>query len=196
MKSIKFLILMAATTMLTGCGSQKNLASGNPAPQSKNPFGAVYDAPCTDYDTDDYYVGLGIANGARARMDVIQTAALTNAQNIVRQKLQHTYKGAIDDYSNYMGNNSGSDAEAKVERAGTQIINKIVNDTRANCGPKFSEVDEKGDITCFVGIRIYKKEFVDAVTKHLSEDEELKIRFNESEFRKRMEDNFEKFKER
>jgi hypothetical protein len=128
-------------------------------------------------------------------MDVLQTSALTNAQNVVRQKMQHAYKGAINDYSNYIGNNLGSDAEAKVERAGTQIINKIVNDTKAVCGPKFSSVDDKGDVSCYVGIKINKRAIADAIANHLSKDDELKIRFNEQEFRKNMEDNFTKFKE-
>ena len=199
MKAMKLMVgvfpLMMAGLLTVSCSSSKKLANQNYKPKAGSPFEEVYDAPCLDYDTDDYYVGLGIASGAKARMGELQTAALTNAQNIVRQKLQHAYKGAIDDYSNYVGNNSGSDLEAKVERGGTQLINKIVNDTRATCGPRFSGVDDKGDVTCYVGIRIYKKEFVEAVTKHLSDDEELKIRFKEDEFRKRMDANFEKYKE-
>ncbi len=128
-------------------------------------------------------------------MDVLQTSALTNAQNIVRQKMKHAYKGAIDDYSNYIGNNAGSDAQTHIERAGTQIIDAVINDTRATSGPKFSAVDDKGDVTCFVGIRVYKKAIEDKIVEHVSKDEELRIRFNEQEFRKKMDENFKKFKE-
>lgn len=195
MKLISSAVLVLACVMAVSCSSKKNLARENYKPKAGSPFEEVYDAPCSDYDTDDYYVGLGIASGAKARMGELQTAALTNAQNIVRQKLKHAYKGAIDDYSDYVGNNSGSDLETKVERGGTQFIDKIVNDTRAVCGPKFSGVDEKGDVTCYVAIRIYKNEFVDAVTKHLSDNDDVKIRFKEDEFRKRMDANFEKYKE-
>lgn len=190
MKTIKILAFVAVVAVLASCGSKKNLAGAH----SKKPFGEVYEAPCTDPDTDDYYAASGFANGAQARIDVLQLAALTNAQRAIRQKLQHVYRGAIDDYNAYLGNNKGSDAETKMESAGTQLIDKLVHDTRVVCGPKFSSVDEKGDMTCFIGIRVYKKDFINAVTKHLSEDDELKIRFNEAEFRKRMEENFEKFK--
>jgi hypothetical protein len=82
-----------------------------------------------------------------------------------------------------------------VERAGTQIIDRIINDTKATCGPKFSSVDDKGDVICFIGIKISKKQLATAITDHVSKDEELKIRFNEQEFRKRMDENFKKFKE-
>ena len=190
MKTIKILAFVSVLALLTSCGSKQNLAG----PQSKKPFGEVYEAPCTEYDTDDYYASPGFANGAQARIDALQLAALTNAQSAIRQKLQHVYRGAIDDYTSYLGNNKGSDAETKMERAGTQLIDKLVHDSRTVCGPKFSPVDDKGDMTCFIGIRVYKKDFIDAVTKHLSQDDELKIRFNEAEFRKRMEENFEKFK--
>ncbi|MDR1226867.1 MAG: hypothetical protein LBK47_08230 [Prevotellaceae bacterium] len=186
-----------AAVVATGCGSGKQVASGGSSSRSGggSPFGDVYEAPCAEKDSDDEFAATGISSGSKNRMDVLQTAALTNAQNIVRQKMQHAYKGAIDDYSSYIGNNAGSDAEAKVERAGTQIIDKIVNDTKATCGPKFSSVDDKGDVTCFVGIRVSKKQFANAITDHVSKDEELKIRFNKQEFRKRMDDNFKKFKE-
>lgn len=195
MRLISSVVLVLASVMAVSCSNKKNLAKENYRPNVDSLFEDVNDAPCIDYDTDDYYVGLGIASGAKARMGELQTVALTNAQNIVRQKLQHTYRGAIDSYSNYVGNNNGPDLEDKVERAGTQLIDKIVNDTRATCGPRFSGVDEKGDVTCYVGVRVYKKDFVETVTKHLSDNKDLKIRFKEDEFRKRMDANFEKYKE-
>jgi len=178
---------------LTGCKSSKQ--TDQYKPKAGSPFGEVYDAPCSEPDSDDYFTALGIANGSKNRMDVLQTSALTNAQNIVRQKMQHAYKGAIDDYSNYIGNNMGSDAQAKVERGGTQIIDQIVNDTKAWCGPKFSTVDDRGDISCYIGIHISKKQVVEAISNHLSNDDELKIRFNEQQFRKRMDESFQKYKE-
>jgi hypothetical protein len=195
----KNLILIAVTAifagvMITGCGGSKQVSGDNYKPKAGSPFGDVYEAPCSEPDTDEYFAALGIANGSKNRMDVLQTAALTNAQNIVRQKMKHAYKGAIDDYSNYIGNNAGSDADVKIERAGTQIIDEMINNTKALCGPKFSSVDEKGQVTCFVGIRISTKEVADKIVDNVSKDEELRIRFQEQEFRKRMDANFDKFK--
>ena len=109
--------------------------------------------------------------------------------------MQHAYRGAIDNYSNYIGTNAGSDADRKVEGAGTQIINRMINDTKAVCGPRFSSVADDGSITCFVGIRISKKQIANAIADYVSNDEELRIRFNEQEFRKKMEESFKTFKE-
>jgi hypothetical protein len=117
---------------------------------------------------------------------------------MIRQKMQHAYKGAIDNYMNSVGTNAGNDIEAKLEAGGTQIIDLIVDEVSATCGPKYSAVDERGDVTCFIGIRIPKRALaetiVDNVRDNVSEDEELKIRFKEDEFRKRTLENFERFK--
>ncbi len=180
--------------MLTACGASKN-AGPAPAAQSNNPFGDVYEVPAAENDTEEYFGATGIASGSKARMGELQLLALTNAQNLIRQKMKHAYKGAVDDYMNSVGNNAGTDIESKIERGGTQLIDVIVNDTQASKGPMFSGVDDKGNVTCFIGIRISKKAMADKIADFVSEDEELKIRFKEDQFRKRMEDSFKKFKE-
>ncbi len=195
MKKVFVFVAIAATAMVVvSCGSTRQstvFASNSPG----NPFADVYEAPAAEYDTDEYFGATGIAYGPRARMDVIQSQALRNAQDIVRQKMQHAYKGVIDDYSSYIGNNLGADAETKMERGGTQIIDVIVNDTRITKGPMFSAVDEKGNVTCYVGIRVSKAQLAEQISDYVSNDEELKIRFDEEQFRKRMDEAFKEFQE-
>ena len=154
--------------------------------------------PAAEYDTDEYFGATGIATGPATRQDVLQSAALTNAQNLVRQKMKHAYQGMIDDYSNYVGTSAGTNAETKIERGGTQIIDAVVNETRAT-KVVFSGIDDKGNMTCYTGIRVSKKELAEKITEQVteavSEDEELKVRFKEEEFRKSMDERFKKFKE-
>lgn len=199
MKKISFIAALAAATLMlvSSCGAPRQMANTTPqftGSSVQNPFGPTFEVPCAQYDTDEYFAATGIATGPNTRMDVLQTAALTNAQNIVRQKMQHAYKGAIDDYSNYIGTNAGTDADIKVERAGTQIIDQIINDTQARC-QQFSGVDDKGNVTCYIGIQISKKETADKISDFVSQDEELRVRFQEFDFRQRMEENFKNFKE-
>lgn len=177
--------------MAMSCGAPKQMAT---APASNNPFGETFEAPCQEYDTEEYFTATGMASGPQTRMDGLNALALANAQNIVRQKMQHAYKGAIDDYSNAIGTNAGTDMQTKLERGGTQVIDQIINDTQENC-VKYSAVDSRGNIRCYVGIRISKEEVATAIADYVSDDEELKVRFNEFDFRKRMEENFKKFKE-
>ena len=200
-KIFTFAAVVCAAMMMVSCGASKKAAT-NYAPvaskASNNPFGDVYEAPCAEFDTPEYFAATGIAVGAKARMADLQRLALANAQQIIRQKMEHAYKGAISDYLNSVGTNAGTDIENKLEAGGDQIMDLIVNETNATCGPKYSAVDEKGNMTCFIGIRIPKKALaetiVENVVDNVSDDEELKIRFKEDEFRKRTLENFERFK--
>lgn len=195
MKNLFFVTATVAVLMLSACSALKNVKTMANTSQSVSPFGEVYEVPAAENDTDEYFGATGIASGSKARMGDLQLDALSNAQNMIRQKMQHAYKGAVDDYIVRFGNNAGSDIQSKLERGGTQIIDVIVNDTRASKGPVFSSVDEKGNVTCYIGIRISKKTMADKIADYVSEDEELKIRFQEDQFRQRMKESFKDFKE-
>ncbi len=194
MKKSFVLTAMATAMLLASCGTQKNTMMANNS-RSVSPFGDVFEVPAAENDTEEHFGATGIASGSKARMGDLQLDALANAQNMIRQKMKHAYKGAVDDYMVRFGNNAGSDIQSKLERGGTQIIDVIVNDTQASKGPFFSNVDDKGNVTCYIGIRISKKTIADKITDYVSEDEELKIRFQEDQFRQRMKESFKDFKE-
>ncbi len=196
MKNVFLIALTIAIAMITSCGSAKKIKTEPTRNNAGNPFGEVYEVPAAEHDTEDYFGATGIAYGPKANMDVLQLNALTNAQNVIRQKMKHAYKGLVSDYANTVSNNAGSDIESKIERGGDQIIDAIVNDTQASKGPFFSSVDDKGNVTCYLGIRISKKDVAEKIADYVSEDEELKIRFKEDQFRKRMEEAFKNYKEK
>lgn len=193
MKNLFFTVSLSAAVLVlaASCGAPKQMAT---APASNNPFGETFEAPCQEYDTDEYFATTGIANGPQARIGVVHEMALANAQSIVRQKIQHAYKGAIDDYTNAIGTNTGTDMQEKMERGGTQIIDLIISDTQETC-VRYTSVDSRGNVSCYVGIRISKGDAATAIADYVSNDEELKVRFNEYDFRKRLEENFKKFRE-
>lgn len=193
----KILVMVATATMMLACTSTKQTVQNSVgAQQSVNPFGETFSAPITGYVTDEESFGaLGISYGSRQRISELQRLALANAQTLIRQQMAHAYKGAITDYMNAVGNNAGTDLESKIEGAGTQLINTMVNDVKNSSEPKFSGVDEKGNMSVYIGIRISKKQFIDKIVDNVSDDEELKIRFKEEQFRKSMEKEFEKYKE-
>ena len=59
----------------------------------------------------------------------------------------------------------------------------------------FSGVDAKGNVNCYVGIRVYKKQLADKIADAVSQDEELLVRFKESKFRQYMQEKFKEYKE-
>ncbi len=196
-KVIASALVAVLTLSLGSCGTSSPVAST--APRSTSPFDQTYQAPGAEIDTDEYFAGFGVASGSQHQMGEVHLAAVKNAQDIVRMKLKHCYKGMLTDYSNQIGNNNGTDIQTKLERAGEQIIDAIVNDTRESTKPEYSGVDDKGYVKCFVNIRIYKDEFADKMTEKIadavSDDEELSIRFKEAEFNKKMKESFKQYKE-
>lgn len=201
----KFLFSFAAVAMMFGLyscggGTAKTVVQNTPVPvpqatPSNNPFGGeTYTMPTFEPDTEEYFAASGIATGPRQRMNVLQQNALTNAQSMIRQKMQHAYEGMISEYASSIGINNKSDIADKVERAGNHIIKVVVNETMAR-DVKFSGVDEKGNVTCFVGVRIYKKQLADKLADQVSNDEELKVRFNEEQYRKYIQEKLKEYKE-
>ena len=201
-KQLLSVVVIAAMFGFCSCGGGTNKAvvQNTPVPMSQstpsnNPFGqGTYKMPTFEPDTEEYFAASGIATGPRQRMNVLQQDALTNAQSMIRQKMQHAYKGMISDYANSIGINNKSDIASKVERGGNHLIQVVVNETLAR-DVQFSGVDEQGNVTCFVGIRIYKKKIADQLADQVSNDEELKVRFNEEQYRKYIQEKFKEFKE-
>ena len=190
--------LFVAISMLicVSCGSSKPVAET----RSTNPFnGEFYAAPDAEIDTKEYFVGTGFGYGSRVEKSALQKTALTNAQDILRQKMTHSYKGMVSNYMNNYGNDVGTDIQTKLEQGGIQVIDVIVADTYESASAKFSSVDEKGDIECVANIRVYKNELADRLAKKATEDlsseEKLQIDFKEDQFRKKMQEAFSQFKD-
>lgn len=195
-KTFLFLILTASILVFNvSCGSQKQV------PQQKtsgNPFGDVYEAPCTVYDTNEEFAATGIYRGSMYQKGEVHKFALQNAQSIVRMKIKHAYKGMVSEYTSSIGNNAGNDIETKITSAGDQIIDTVVNNT-SECCIKYSAVADDGQIECYVAIKIAKNDLSEKIAKEisnkLSDDEKMRINFNESQYREQMEKRFEQYKE-
>lgn len=132
----KLLFAFAAVTIMFGlysCGGTAKTVVQSPTvptPQtipSNNPFGGeTYTMPTFEPDTEEYFAASGIATGPRQRMNILQQNALTNAQSMIRQKMQHAYEGMVSEYASSIGINNKSDIADKIERAGNQISVKFI----------------------------------------------------------------------
>ncbi len=197
MKTLKIFSL-ASMMMLTiaSCSAKKPVAQ---APQSTNPFGDTFEAPCTVYDTPEYFAATGIFRGSSRQLGEVQKGALLNAQELVRLKMQHAYKGMVSEYSSNIGDNNGNDIERKMTSAGDRMIDAIINETSQSC-TKYGPVEEDGHITCYTAIEISKtetaKKVASAVQNMLSDEEKMRINFNEDQYRQQMEKRFEEFKDK
>lgn len=181
-----------AGLIASGCGPIRQMSQT----QSMSPFGQnIADAPCVEKDTHEYFVGIGIETCTKYTMNEGAQKALMAAQTQVASKMKSRIKAATTQYLNSYGNNQGADAQNKMENMGEKVINAIMNDTYAECGPRYSNMDDKGNVQCYIGVRIYKKRIVDAMVNQVSNDEKMKIDFKEKQFREQMEKAFNEYKD-
>ena len=195
--SIKFGMAMLAMLALAGCGSNKQ-ATTQTNNKPNNPFGEVYPTPCEIYDTDTEFAATGIFRGSSHQKGEVHKSAMLNAQEIVRLKIKHAYNGMVSDFFQSMGNNAGNDIERKTSSAGDRIIDVVVNNTAESC-LRWGEVESDGHIECYVAIKISKvdlaQKIATEVDNKLSDEEKMKINFDEKVYREQMEKKFKEYKE-
>jgi len=179
-------IVMSAT--FTGCKAQSTQASGTTG--NKNPFSEnTYVTPCMVYSNATEFAATGIAAGPSTQKGVIQRNALANAQDMVRAMMEHAYNGFIDTYMESLGANQGTDIETETRGVGRQTIMQVVNTTDPVC-VRFSEVDGKGNVECYIGIKVSKTKLSQAVSDNLSKSQKEGIRDRAAGARKEMDEYF------
>lgn len=195
----KKLLISTAIIAIMGisCSSHKQVASAQPK-TGGSPFGKTYSVPCDVRDSRDQFRATGIYRGSSYQKGQCHIEALANAKAVIREKYHHSYKGMISDYSATIGNNRGNDISTKMERAGDAVIDIMLNDALELCY-QFSEVYDDGMIECYVAIEIDKGEVASNVSKKigdvLTQDEKDRIKFDEYNFRKQMEERMKNYKE-
>ena len=194
MKRGLLILTVMAAMVGSSCDTQKQLASAQP----KNPFGQTFSLPCAIKDTRDKFAATGIYRGSSYQKGQCHIEAIANAQAVIREKYHHAYNGMISDYSASIGNNRGNDITNKMERAGDRVLDMMLNDAMEVCS-QFSEVYDDGMVECYVAIEIDKGELSTNVSKQvadvLTQEEKDRIRFDEYNFRKEMEERMKNYKE-
>lgn len=187
--------LLGIAAFLTSCGGNKQVVQTDSG--SKSPFGDVYEAPCTVYDTPEEFAATGIYRGSMNQKGEAHKFALQNAQSIVRMKIKHAYEGMVSEFSQSIGSNQGNDIETKISQAGDQIIDVVVNNTSESC-LRYGTVGDDGHIECYVAIKISKEDLSQKITNtvenKLTEEEKMKIGFDEMKYREQMEKKFKEYK--
>lgn len=195
MKKIQSLTILMIVCLFASCGSKQVVAQSK---QTQNPFGETFEAPCQVYDTKQDFAASTSFRGSSMQRNEVQKNALLAAQDLIRLKMQHAYKGMVSEYSASVGNNRGNDVERKMNSAGDRIIDAIINETMQSC-VRWSGIYDDGDIECYIAIEISKEETArrisQEVKEHLTQDEKDRIGFNEEQYREKMQQRFEEYQE-
>ncbi|MDR0304908.1 MAG: hypothetical protein LBH98_09135 [Chitinispirillales bacterium] len=192
---IKLAVSVVAISLIS-CGGGKNERETAPT-TARGGFQGHAEDICQVRDDVNFFRAAASANGPYTRRDFIKRTAISNAQSEIRQRISHLYEGVIMDYGSSIGINAGTDIDERVRAGGNQIILRMINDASIICGPKFSDVDEKGHLEVVLAIEISRKNISDELLKHVesvvSQDERKRVMLEESNFREQMGAVFQRF---
>jgi len=184
---------ISACVTFTACKSGKQAVGAQQSKNSTSPFGNVREAPCAVYDDEQNFAATGIAQGSTAQKGTLHQLALNNAQNLVAMKMQHAVEGEIKNYFENVGANQGNDIDNQTIGGINTIIMGIANNTSESC-LMYSDVNDKGNVECYVGIKVSKSQVANAVADNLSKNQKEDIRKRAEDFRKQMQEDLKAYK--
>jgi len=145
--------------------------------------------PCTEKDDADWYTASSSMLFDDSDSDLTATALLLSLQQQLFLKLRAHYQAVVPDYFDMIKTEDVSYKRQHIEQGGLRVINEMVSETYENCRETTDFPNSNGQYTMYMSIKINKKEIVDNIVDEIKKDEEMKVRFNEQQFRK----SFEKF---
>ncbi len=143
----------------------------------------VAEMPCQTYDDAEWFYATGVKRFKPNQINLTPTALLRSTRQQLLQKLQGKYQQVIDDYFDQMETEDGEYARQHIESAGRQVINQLINETYEVCRKQTQLPDSEGFLTMYMAIKVSKKEVVEKTVDKISEEQEMKTRFNEKKFR-------------
>lgn len=181
MKKVFLIPVVAIVFTMVSCKSTQKPVETK-APISSTSSADVYDVPCWMADDDEWFYATIQRQTKQSSMNTAPTATLRSAQMLMRQKLSSVYKAVLRDYFDQMDTEEGSYANQHIESAGDLVIKSTINETYEVCR-KQTRPDENGNVIMYMTIKVSKKKFAKDLVQKISEDEQLKVRFNEKQFR-------------
>lgn len=139
--------------------------------------------PCQTYDDADWFYATGVKRFTAKQTNLTPTTLLRSTRQQLLQKLQGKYQQVIDDYFDQMEVEDGEYARQHIESAGRQVIQQLINETYEVCRKQTQYPDNEGYYTMYMAIKVSKKEVVEKTINQLSNEQEMKTRFNEKQFR-------------
>ena len=190
-KSLFKLAVLLIAISLVSCAGKKN----QPVPAARGGFTGHIEDLCQVRDDENFFRATASANGPHPRRDFVKRTAISNAQNEIRQRASNLYRGVISDYGASIGINAGTDVDEKLRAGGDLIIVQRLNDAAIICGPKYSDIDDKGHLEVIVAIEISKKKLSDELVNHVRSvvpaEERARLEREENEFRRQIDAAFQ-----
>ena len=144
---------------------------------------ATTDMPCQIFDDAEWFTATASRRFKGSNANTVVTALLRSAKQQLLQKLQGKYQQVADDYFDQMDVEEGAYERSHIESAGRMVMQQMVNETYETCRKVSAYADAEGYKTMYMAIKISKKELLEKTVNEISKEEEMRVRFNEKQFR-------------
>ena len=145
--------------------------------------------PCTILSCPTYFAWGSSAYGPRHQHGEVQHQALLNAQAGVIQMMSRAIEGMTTRYFGGISGSAGVQLRSDTESSIIETIRGVVGNTDPVCVEQ-SGVNDRGNITVFVGIRVSKQGAADAIAANLANSQHAEVRNRAAEMREEMREHF------
>lgn len=143
----------------------------------------VAEMPCQTYDDADWFYATGVKRFKASQTNLTPTTLLRSTRQQLLQKLSGKYQQVVDDYFDQMETEDGEYARQHIESAGRQVMQQLINETYEVCRKQTQLPDAEGYYTMYMAIKVSKKDVIEKTIDKISNEQEMKVRFNEKQFR-------------
>lgn len=198
MKKFMFVSMIVFVFFMVACAQQQMVsnsgsAGGQQAEDRELTQEETVDTLCFTPDADtDFFACTGIYETTKSTIGEAYGNALTLAQDICLNKVEHIAVGLTEEYVNSYGTNRGKDTASKMERGYKNILKTVMGKTGEDCKKQDKYVGKNGRFNVYVGIKISRKAVSDALKNGtpdlVDEEEKEKLDSESSKFMEKIDE--------
>lgn len=183
--SILFLSLLILTIALSSCSKKIKMTDSKLKP-IETPFEG------NKYTTDKNHFR-AVGEGVSDDRTVARRIAELNAKQAIASQIQTLTRSVGEQYLENTGLRGTSEAASSFEEVTRTVVDEVLRDLQIIDQQGFQDT-ENGQFVYYVAMQMSKSEAGSNLTKGISEDERLKIKFDQERFREIYEKELEEYK--
>jgi len=186
-KLLILILLFASSLFLHYCKSTKSIAEITKAEEIEIPLSEK------KYQTDkDFF--RAVQSGLSPDLSTAKKIAIQNAKTELASNVQAIIKAVTDNYTNQRTVGNKQEFENKFEELSRQVTNQKLTNLKIIGEKTFREKDNR--YSYWVAIEMPKEELINGLNMEISKDKQLQLDFDKYQYKKILEQEMEKFKNR
>lgn len=174
MRLVKFIAVIAVTAVtITSCNQGKKIQKAENSQKVKTPCNA------DKYSSTKKYFRT-TQSGKSPNLGTSKKIALQNAKSELSGNIQSVMKRVTDQYTNQMDIKDKTKFQRRFQEESRTVVKQKLTNVQVVCDETLKTDDDS--YQRFVGIEMNKEDFLNGFEDRISNDEELKLKYNEKKF--------------